>query len=108
MFNKKYSIVLIVLVFMLSLCAVSAVDTNVTDDIEINDVDEEPPSGDISDLSADEVLAASDSPSGNYTLSGNDVKMYYKGTANYEVVLSQGSTPVSGASILINSEWCSL
>ena len=102
MFNKKYSIVLIVLVFMLSLCAVSAVDTNVTDDIETNDVDEEPPSGDISDLSTNGVLATSDFPDGNYTLSSNDVKMYYKGTANYEVVLSQGNNPVSGASVLIN------
>lgn len=102
MFNKKSSLVLMVLVFMLSLCAVSAADTNVTDDIEISDVDEEPPSGDLGDLSANEVFTASDSSCEEYTLSSNDVKMYYKGTANYEVVLSQGSNPVSGESVVIN------
>ena len=103
MLNKKFNLVLIVLVFMLSLCAVSAVDTNVTDDIEISDdVDEEPPSG-VSDLSADEVIADSDDgDSGNYSLSGNDVNMYYKGTANYEAVLYNNSNPVSGVSVIVN------
>lgn len=87
---------------MLSLCAVSAVDTNVTDDIEISDVDEEPPSG-VSDLSADEIVAADPKEDlGNYSLSGNDVKMYYKGTANYEAVLYNNNQPVSGASLIVN------
>ena len=96
------NLVLTILVFMLSLCAVSAVDTNATDDIEISDVDEEPPSGVANDLSANEVLATSNSSCDDYELSSKDVNMYYKGTANYEVVLSQASSPVSGASVIIN------
>ncbi len=87
---------------MLSLCAVSAVDTNSTDDIGINDVDEEPPSGDVNDLSTNEVLATSNSSGDDYELSSKDVNMYYKGTVNYEVVLSQASSPVSDASVIIN------
>ena len=76
MFDKKCKLVLMILVFMLSLSAVSAIDSNTTDDMEVNDMEEEPPSAINEDLSADEVLATSNS-SGNYSLSGNDVKIYY-------------------------------
>ena len=101
MFNKKINLVLIVLVFMLSLCAVSAADSNATDDIEINEVDEEPPSGVIDDLSTQDLAADLPEDSGNYTLSGNDVNMYYKGKANYEVVLSSNNQPVNNVSIIV-------
>lgn len=101
MFDKKCKLVLMILVFMLSLSAVSAIDSNTTDDMEVNDMEEEPPSTIDEDLSADEVLATSNS-SGNYSLSGNDVKMYYGGTANYEVVLSQDGKPVNNTPITVN------
>ena len=66
MFDKKCKLVLMILVFMLSLSAVSAIDSNTTDDMEVNDMEEEPPSAINEDLSADEVLATSNS-SGNYS-----------------------------------------
>ena len=98
MFNKKISLFLIVLVFMLSISAVAAADSNATDDVAAGEVDEEPPSGLAEDSSADEILSTSD----DYNLSSKDVSMYYKGNANYEVVLSQDDKPVGNASVLIN------
>lgn len=57
-----------------------------------------PPSGDVEVLSADEsntdLLQEND-----YSLSGSDVNMYYKGGSNYQVTLSDGNNPVSGANI---------
>ena len=64
-----------------------------------NDVDEEPPSG-VEEISTNENIATSED-SGNYALSGSDVKLYYKGNANYEVVLSQNSQPVNNASLIV-------
>lgn len=104
MFNRKINLVLIVLVFMLSLGAVSAADNNMTDDVIASEVDEEPPSGVGNDLSAADVLAASNSSilAESYDLSGKDVSMYYKGSASYELVLSQNGQPVNNAVININ------
>ena len=104
MFNRKINLVLIVLVFMLSLGAVSAADNNMTDDVITSEVDEEPPSGVDNDLSAGEVLAASNSSklAESYDLSGKDVSMYYKGSASYELVLSQNGHPVNNAVVNIN------
>ena len=50
MFFKKINLVLIMMVFILSLGFVCAEDTNSTDDMLTNDVDDEPPSG-VEDLS---------------------------------------------------------
>ena len=99
MFIKKINLVLIMLVFMFSLGFVCAEDTNSTDDMLANDVDEEPPSG-VEEISTNENIATSED-SGNYALSGSDVKLYYKGNANYEVVLSQNSQPVNNTSLIV-------
>jgi hypothetical protein len=72
-----------------------------TDDAEIGEVDEEPPSGVSEDLSTEIVAANSSDDSDSYCLSSDDVKMYYKGKANYEVVLSCNNEPVKDASIIV-------
>ncbi|WP_405305972.1 hypothetical protein [Methanobrevibacter sp.] len=83
---------------MLSISAVVAADSNSTDDIIAGDVDEEPPSGDVGVLSADEdVVDQTDDK--NYSLTGDDVSMYYKGDSSYQVTLSDGNVPVEGANI---------
>jgi hypothetical protein len=104
MFNKKVNLIFIILVFMLSLGVVSASDANMTDDVITAEVDEEPPSGELNVLSTNEAAnTVSDSPdSGEYQLNSNDVSMYYKGTASYEVSLSHNQKPVGGASVIIN------
>ena len=101
MFDKKISIILITLIFMLSLSVVSAADTNSTDDVGISDVDEEPPSVGIGVDSTNETLTSLNQQE-NYILEASNVSMYYKGNSNYEVVLSQGDNPISNAPVSVN------
>jgi hypothetical protein len=95
MFNKKITLILMTLVFMLSISAVAAVDSNSTDDMAAGELDEEPPSADVEVLSADETDAAQE----NYTLKGSDVSMYYKGDSSYKVTLYEDENPVQNANV---------
>ena len=99
MFNKKIKLFLITLVFMLSISAVAAADTNTTDDMLAGDVDEEPPSGSANVLSASEDTVTANSNQ-NYVLSSEKTDSYYSGS-NYSVVLSKNNSPVENASVSI-------
>ena len=99
MFNKKMSLFLITLAFMLSISAVAAVDTNSTDDVIAGEVDEEPPSGSVGSISVNEDTLTADSNE-SYVLTGSDVKTYYSGyDYTYTVVLKKDNISVKGASV---------
>lgn len=99
MFNKKFKLFLITLVFMLSISAVSAADTNSTDDILAGDVDEEPPSGVANLLSvSDDTLTASSNA--NYQIYGESGS-YYSGSS-YSFVLLKDNNPVANKSVILN------
>ena len=83
---------------MLSLSAVAAHDTvQISDDLEMSDAEEEPPSGsalipsDIKSISNDE-----------YYLQTKDLSMYYKNGTRYEVTLTHEDIPVENAQVIIN------
>lgn len=98
MFNKKMSIFLITLVFMLSISAVAAADSNTTDDMLAGEIDEEPPSGSNDSISVENVLTASSS--NNYQLSSGSAKSYCSGY-DYSVVLTNNDKPVKDAAIVL-------
>ena len=100
MFYKKFTLVLITLVFMLSLSVVSATDTNSTDDMISDDADDEPPLGSSTILSLNE--SATDFDDGEYVLNGSDVTTFYNSGLDYTVTLSKNNQPVSNAFVLIN------
>ena len=122
MFNKKI-LFLITLIFMLSFSAVAAAETNSSDDMVISDVEDEPPSGSVEPIqndedalssanvtSSEEVLSVNNgnstedtlaTTSNGYSLSGNDVKMYYKDGSSYKVTLLKDSKPLSGKTVAI-------
>ncbi|MBE6499463.1 MAG: hypothetical protein E7Z80_02810 [Methanobrevibacter thaueri] len=102
MFNKKIGLVLLILVFMLSLCAVAAEDNTTAQDNDTIDVDEEPPSSISNDLSMDKSFSLQKDNSDNYTITSKDINVYYEGTANYEAVLSLNQQPINNVSIIIN------
>ena len=100
MFDKKISLFLIILAFMLSISAVAAVDSNSTDDMIALDVDEEPPSGSADSISVNgDALAASSTNS--YVLAGDNAETYYSGY-NYSVVLTQNNDPVQNATVSLS------
>ena len=143
MFNKKI-LFLITLIFMLSVSAVAAVETNSSDDLTVSDVEDEPPSNSIEVISNEELSSSNEDSisqevsSGNsdnasdvlsatnddnvsddvlsvnngdvneilsatpvYSISGKDVKMYYKDGSGYEVTLLKDSKPLSGKTVAI-------
>ena len=95
MFNKKFSLFLIVLAFMLSISAVAAVDGNSTDDVIALDVDEEPPSGSVSSMSVDGDALGS---TNDYVLNASGAETYYSGYT-YDVVLTKDNDPIENATV---------
>ena len=114
MFNKKISIILITLVFMLSLSAVAAAD--VCDDMTVGEVEEEPPSTSemllvnesdvVSASENDDVAAAAEeepvATSDNYVLTSDNANVYYKTGDKYQVTLTKGDNPVEGVKVSIS------
>lgn len=98
MFDKKFSLILLMLVFILSISAVSAVDANATDDVMTIDADEEPPSGISEDVSTNENLTASSTTSA-YSMDADDVEMRYKGLDKYTGVLTKNGQPLKNVTV---------
>ena len=98
MFNKKITLLFITLFFMLSISAVSAVDSGaVSDELELSDSEEEPPSG--TALVPQDIISTSQD---DYSLETRDVSMYYKNGTRYSVTLTHFDDPVENASVIIN------
>ncbi len=93
------SLFLITLVFMLSISAVAAADTNSTDDVIAGEIDEEPPSGGniLQSVNDDNLTASSQD---KYELNSGNVKSYYSGY-DYSVTLTKNSKPVKNAGITL-------
>lgn len=106
MFNNKIKLFLLTLIFMLSISAVAAADNSTDDDMIIGEVDEEPPSGIVQDISTDTNLESSDNDletaDGVYELKSNNIKMYYKNGTRYEVTLLKDSQPVANEKLSVN------
>ncbi len=100
MFNKKINLFLIILVFILSISAVSAADTNSTDDIIASNVCEEPPSEASIDISTDDNLTATTQDT--YELKSSDLNMYERDGSSYNVTLLKGTSPVKDAPIVFS------
>ena len=107
MFNNKVKLFLVTLIFMLSISAVAAVEnTTSSDDMLIGEVDEEPPSGVVQDISTDNNLEVTDNDDKSqigtlYELKADNVKMYYKNGSSYDVTLLENFEPVKDASVSI-------
>ena len=97
MFDKKISVFLITLVFMLSISAVAAFEPTSVDDVETSDGEEEPPSG--ITLENDSIQSVGQD---NFVLQTNDFSMYYRNGTRYETTLTFCNEPLSNASIIIN------
>ena len=83
---------------MLSLSAVAAHDTvQISDDLEMSDAEEEPPSG--SALIPSDIKSISND---DYSLQTKDLSMYYKNGTRYEVTLTHEDIPVENAQVIIN------
>ena len=83
---------------MLSLSAVAAHDTvQISDDFEIGDAEEEPPSG--SALIPSDIKSISND---DYSLQTKDLSLYYKNGTRYEVTLTHEDIPVENAQVIIN------
>ena len=91
------NLLLIVLVFMLSISAVSAFEPAVADDVETSDSEEEPPSGSLLNDTGIKSVSLDD-----YSLETKDFSMYYKNGSRYEIALMQGDNPLKNSSVIIN------
>ena len=100
MFNKKITLFIIILAFILSISAVSAADTNSSDDMIASNVVEEPPSEASIDISNVDNLTATSQNS--YELKSSDLNMYERDGSSYNVTLLKGSSPVKDASIVFS------
>ena len=97
MFNKKFCIFLITLVFLSSVSAVAAFDATSVDDVEASDSEEEPPLG--YSLEDNDIETANYD---DYSLSAQDISLYYKNGTRYEVTLTHNNCPIENASVGIN------
>lgn len=103
MFNKGIYIILFSLVFILSMSVVVAEDTNITNDSNLDDLEDYLQNTIVSpqheSLNNDFNQSL---PNDNYTLISNDVSMYYKNGSRYKVTLFNDTNPIEGAKIIIN------